>query len=569
MQKSPYILYVPLVSFLVFWTLGLVGFTNLYETQPDITFLDNAYRSLQLFTIEGPKSIAQMPLSIEIARFGAAFTTVMSIVGGFLLTSHKLISKFLLRFWRNHIVVAGLNDVSVQFILDTANRGKKVVVIVKDIENCLISLLEKRGVICIEGRIGVDDQLCLQEARISTCSKFFAFFETDNENVEALFAVSQYMNKYEIANSSSESVIHIFVRFQNSAFQNSLEKHSISDAIPNKIYTSFFNLRELIARNILNEFPLEVNSSGGVEDEPELIILGNSHQGIAILHQALKLGHYKHKGKLPITILSDDKNKTESLLSRNISGIHEIAKLSIQEISNSTPEAYISALEELTEQTQSTWKSIICSTNDEARNFALANELVKNRNLFKGRVFCVLPSSKGLALALNDRSSEYELIPLPQEQDLSSWANVVDEDAEYIAKRIHERYVRKRLEEGKSVDQEPALRVWEHLHESFKEQNRAQADHALIKLRMIGLNPKSLPPRQELTDLLTLHLEDLAEIEHSRWNATKYLEGWRYGAEKNTELLRHPCLVSWSELSEEIKGYDRETVLNIPNLFYD
>jgi len=344
MRNSPYFLYIPLVSFLLFWTLGFIGYSNLYAEQPHSTVFNNAYLALQLFTVEIPKSLNQIPLLIEIARFGAAFTTVISIIGGFLLTSHKLINKLSLRYWKDHIVVAGLNDVSVQFIINTAERGKKVVVIVKDSNNCLTSLLERRGVICIEGRIGVDDQLCLKEARISNCSKFFAFFETDNENVETLFAVSQYMNEHTSTDSSSESLIHIYVRFQNSAFQNSLEKHSISDATADKIYTSFFNLRELVARNILNEFPLEVSSLGKVEDNPELIIIGNSPQGIAMLRQALKLGHYKHKRKLPITILSDDKGKTESLLSRNINGIDEIANLSIQEVSSSTPEAYMCAI---------------------------------------------------------------------------------------------------------------------------------------------------------------------------------------------------------------------------------
>jgi len=202
-------------------------------------------------------------------------------------------------------------------------------------------------------------------------------------------------------------------------------------------------------------------------------------------------------------------------------------------------------------------------------NFTLANQLIKNRDLFQGRILCILPDSKGLALALSDRSSECELIPLPQEKDLSSWSIIVDEEMEHLAKSIHLKYVNKRIQEGKIIEQEPSLRLWENLHESFKEQNRAQADHSLIKLRMIGVDSKALPPRQELTDLLNLHLEDLAEIEHLRWNATKYLEGWRYGLEKDTELLRHPYLVPWDELTEEIKGYDRETVLNIPNLFYD
>ena len=103
----------------------------------------------------------------------------------------------------------------------------------------------------------------------------------------------------------------------------------------------------------------------------------------------------------------------------------------------------------------------------------------------------------------------------------------------------------------------------------MREQNRLQADHFPVKLRAIGLAPDPLPNKEELISALNENLELLAEIEHLRWNATQFLAGWQYGpGKKDPERLTHPYLVSFDELAEEIKQFDRDAVMNIPELIY-
>ena len=59
-------------------------------------------------------------------------------------------------------------------------------------------------------------------------------------------------------------------------------------------------------------------------------------------------------------------------------------------------------------------------------------------------------------------------------------------------------------------------------------------------------------------------VELLGEMEHGRWNAERLSFGWRLGPHKDVERKISPYLVSWSELPEEIRKWDRETVLRIP-----
>ena len=63
--------------------------------------------------------------------------------------------------------------------------------------------------------------------------------------------------------------------------------------------------------------------------------------------------------------------------------------------------------------------------------------------------------------------------------------------------------------------------------------------------------------------MLPIELEQLVEQMsknvHEVWAETRIKQGWMYGEQRNDELKTHPCLVSYEELPEEEKEYDRNT----------
>ena len=59
---------------------------------------------------------------------------------------------------------------------------------------------------------------------------------------------------------------------------------------------------------------------------------------------------------------------------------------------------------------------------------------------------------------------------------------------------------------------------------------------------------------QELT-------EKLAENVHENWAKKRLEEGWRYGPVRDDAKQETPCLVSYQELPEYEKEYDRHTAL--------
>ena len=64
-----------------------------------------------------------------------------------------------------------------------------------------------------------------------------------------------------------------------------------------------------------------------------------------------------------------------------------------------------------------------------------------------------------------------------------------------------------------------------------------------------------------LPESLNELMEQLARNVHEVWAAGRIADGWRWGEVRDDEHKLHPCLVSYDELPEIEKDYDRRTAL--------
>jgi class 3 adenylate cyclase/tetratricopeptide (TPR) repeat protein len=71
------------------------------------------------------------------------------------------------------------------------------------------------------------------------------------------------------------------------------------------------------------------------------------------------------------------------------------------------------------------------------------------------------------------------------------------------------------------------------------------------------LTPVQIPP-----DLIIL-VEHLAEITHNNWLQQRVADGWVQGKERNDLRKEHPCIVSYKDLPESEKEYDRKISLGV------
>ena len=135
---------------------------------------------------------------------------------------------------------------------------------------------------------------------------------------------------------------------------------------------------------------------------------------------------------------------------------------------------------------------------------------------------------------------------------------------EAVARGIHEDY--RTDEVGRKPVDDPAIAEWDELPENLREATRQQAAEIFEELRAIGCRVHEVEDHKvALVSFTDAEIERMAELEHNRWTAERLADGWTLG-ERDVLKKTSPHLVSWEELPEDVREWDREAVRRIPEL---
>ena len=133
---------------------------------------------------------------------------------------------------------------------------------------------------------------------------------------------------------------------------------------------------------------------------------------------------------------------------------------------------------------------------------------------------------------------------------------------EEMAKTFHARYLA-----GSARRLPPNMRPWDKLGDTFKKANREQAHYSVEILEAAGFEVRRVDGTPAvLPDFTGPEVERMAELEHGRWNIERLRDGWRYGKSRDDARKFHDCLVSWQELPDDIREYDRDAVRVFPEI---
>lgn len=135
---------------------------------------------------------------------------------------------------------------------------------------------------------------------------------------------------------------------------------------------------------------------------------------------------------------------------------------------------------------------------------------------------------------------------------------------ERLAEATHRNYLAEQVRDGAAPGATPALVAWDRLDDEYREANRAQARDILAKLAQIGCVVRPGPDTGFAFS--ADEVEFLAQHEHRRWANQRRTAGWARGAPRDDAGKRHPDLVTWSQLSEEVREKDRDVIRNLPTL---
>lgn len=164
-------------------------------------------------------------------------------------------------------------------------------------------------------------------------------------------------------------------------------------------------------------------------------------------------------------------------------------------------------------------------------------------------------------------------------QQKLTFEQVMGDMVEIYAKNAHENYRQKHLEEARKlgageetfskVREEAEMADWDKLDEYYKESYRSQIRYLGEKLEDyetdIGIRPVVDGEADTIAELYGPVLEELAQMEHMRWNMEKLKDGWKYG-NFDPELKQSPEIVPYEELDPKTKEFIRKNVREVPQL---
>ena len=314
------------------------------------------------------------------------------------------------------------------------------------------------------------------------------------------------------------------------------------------VHLHFFNLHKMVARGLFDSLPpvLAPMLTGARQLQVELIGFGPEAQ--AILVQGLRVLHFGLPQGVSWRVWTDAPQHAEEAFNASHPMATHIAPIAF----HASDMQYRAMISELLAAEPDTAHLILCAQGQDERDLTAAAEVLQALPDTGFPVYARCADARGLP-ALLDAQSRLHLFG-----DLNAYCTVemiCGERQDRLARAIHADYLG--LTQGTASESARYKAAWDELHEEARDANRAQADHLAYKLMLSG--GSAGPHSAEL-------LEQLARVEHERWAAHRYLQGWQYGPARDDVRKRHPSLVPWEALSEGERDKDRDAVRRLPDL---
>jgi hypothetical protein len=306
------------------------------------------------------------------------------------------------------------------------------------------------------------------------------------------------------------------------------------------------------ARLLLARWPLHFGCDPLFGQHLHLMIAGRAPPADALLLQSLRLAHYSEHPPA-FTLLSDAPDAWRADLearhpqAQAFSGLH-FRPLQQPDLASLPPVT-----------------SVVVAVDPPTRGLEIAEQLARQLVHGQGRAPPILlevgDAEPHGALAEWDG----QIIPFSYRRMVLDAESLLDGREDELARVVHEHYRDTTLAQGRDPSAEPSALPWHELADSYRDANRHQADHLWAKLAVTDC--RAVP--EELVESFAFapaEVERLAVIEHARWAADRYLDGWTYAPTRDNARKHHPQLIPYAELSGPMKDLDRFAVRLVPTL---
>lgn len=550
------------VAVLLSLVLGVVGFEkNLSINDPDHRYsvVTRAFMVLQMITLNEGSIPEPIGWQLQASRALALFAFSTAVLKTAAVYFRKQWLPIRLRLLRNQVVIASDTTDRSLLISNLIDEGETVVVVTENVESAAALELQDHGAFVLRGDASTVKSL--RQAGIHRAAKMIVLGPNDADNVQVAAAVTMQRQN----GVATSKPFAIFLQCSDPRMFSLLEKSVENDSLNTQVHFERFDLNHNIARRLLDVCPLDQEPITKDSDTiVRLVLLGHSAETEALLIQSAKLSHFAN-GKPPEVFLVDPEASFH--FQRLQFRYPQIDKLCILASIDGDLES-TAVMDHVTDWVLSDDRqtTLVIAPVDEDLALRVALALPSQVSM-SGVPTIVRTNHRDGLTRLVSLQDPPPWIPFGSQEESETTSMILKSELDAMAKHIHADYVGRRLKEGAKVDQYPALRPWPHLNESYREANRHQADHIWVKLRAVQCVAvkKGELGTQRPAQWSADEIETLARMEHARWNANRYLEGWQVGPRDDSQK-RHPNLVPWDELDEPTKDYDRNAVRQIPEL---
>ena len=519
------------------------------------------YYALEMLILKSAYLDQPVPLSLVIGRYLAAGVFCYATFSVIFLFFHKSIRNLGRVSKKDHVVICGLGRLGLPLALEAKKRKERVVVIAKNPDGEGVAETIRNRIKVVFGEAGEAETL--QQANAGTARSVFAVCPDDQTNI----AIAAQIGNLDVKPRST-SRPECWMYISNPKLRSALERHSF---LPHHGTQCSVNVRglainDLSARRAFLQLPLDhLSLPSGSGRRPRLILIGFDEMGQSLALQAARIAHFPCGGRLEITVVDERVDEQVDSFLHSYPNMKEIAD--IEKISGTLEsfENQRKVLETIKafEARGELLACAVCHEDENSRNVIFALDLANANAEGRAPILVYLTTNFGFGQLIKSGApcaTDSRLIPFGMIEDIWTLGTLIDEEQDKLARAWHEAYPRDGIGQNR-----PADKPWEQLDETYRESNRAAADHVSIKLFSIGLERRLLSECGEnaVKALNKDQIELLSKTEHARWCAERWLAGWKWAEKRDNDKKLHPDLKPWDELAESEKHIDVKLVSQI------
>jgi hypothetical protein len=553
---------VIVIAIIAILVLGAIGFQkNLAVTDAGRSYSRATlfYLALQMFLLNSGAVAEPVGWELETARLLAVLAFFAAVLKTAVAVFWRRVDEWRASWARGHTVVCGGEATGLLMAAERLAAGEQVVLI-DDVPDRDLVELRDLGALALVG--DATNSATLAKAGVRDAARVMIAVGDDATNLQVAAATGQLCRD---PRRAPPTVID--VHCVDTRMFELLEPVSGLGLVREPAGVEYRRFDPLFdgARALLDAHPLDREPIAACSPlVVQLVLFGFTRESECLLLQTARMGHYANGIRPKVRIVAPDAAASERRLRFRFPAIDNILDLEFVASELEDPRTLTRVDGWLHEPRM--LSTVAISPRDADDSLPIAMSLSPYIADSGVPVFVRLSHRPDLARLLAERSGAPGSWHVFGELTRAGIANfVIQAGQDRQARAIHDDYVRRRVERGDKPADYPAMRPWEQLSESYRESNRHQADHIPVKLRaagcVIAASDDPRPPAIWTAD----EVELLAAMEHARWNANRWLDGWRLGP-RNDARKTHPKLVPWAELDEPTRQYDRGAVRQIPEL---